>query len=156
MRRWLDEAIDDDAAQQYASLPYRLRADGTVEIMLVTSRDTGRWVLPKGWPIAGLPPYLSAAREAFEEAGLIGCNGEGAIGHYHYIKRGRRGDRDVSVAVYPMAVKTQLEDWPEKSARKTKWFLPEAAASVVDEFDLAEMIRAFVPTSLEVLPEEEA
>ncbi len=147
-------AEGDEAAGQYASLPYRLSADGALEIMLVTSRDTGRWVLPKGWPINGLPPYLSAAREAYEEAGLIGSNSEQAIGHYRYIKRSRRGDRDVMVSVYPMAVHTQLDDWPEKAMRKTRWFAPDAAADAVDEADLSVLLRTFVPRAQADLAEE--
>ena len=57
---------------QYAAVPYRRRGDGTIEVMLVTSRETKRWVVPKGWPIRGAKPHTSAAREAMEEAGVLG------------------------------------------------------------------------------------
>src|SRR6476620_6477998 len=72
---------------QYAALPYRRRAHSLVEILLVTSRDSGRWVIPKGWPIPGLAAHNSAAREAMEEGGVLGQVGDHAIGIYHYNKR---------------------------------------------------------------------
>src|SRR5262245_32596723 len=71
----------------YAALPFRLRSDGAIEVMLITSRDTGRWLIPKGWPAAGLSPQDSAAIEAREESGLVGRIGDHAIGCYQYDKR---------------------------------------------------------------------
>ncbi|OYY79758.1 MAG: hypothetical protein B7Y61_17325, partial [Rhizobiales bacterium 35-66-30] len=72
---------------QYAALPYRQRQDGEVQIRLITSRETRRWVMPKGWPIKGLTPPQTAAREAYEEAGLIGAMSPAAAGIYSYEKR---------------------------------------------------------------------
>src|SRR5271156_4832943 len=57
---------------QYAALPYRVSARARTEIMLITSRETRRWIIPKGWPQKGRAPHRSAAREAFEEAGVVG------------------------------------------------------------------------------------
>jgi 8-oxo-dGTP pyrophosphatase MutT (NUDIX family) len=72
---------------QYAALPFRRRADLTIEVMLITSRDTGRWVIPKGWPVPKLTPRNSAAHEAREEGGIVGRIGERPIGRFHYDKR---------------------------------------------------------------------
>src|SRR3954470_23354950 len=76
---------------QYAALPYRRRADGAMEILLVTSRETKRWVIPKGWPIKGRRPHVAAAREALEEAGLVGRVDKEPIGTYRYNKRLKNG-----------------------------------------------------------------
>ncbi|MEN9850080.1 MAG: hypothetical protein RL128_243, partial [Pseudomonadota bacterium] len=59
------------ARTQYGALCWRMHR-GKVEVLLITSRDTGRWVIPKGWPIDGLAPAQTAAREAWEEAGVEG------------------------------------------------------------------------------------
>jgi ADP-ribose pyrophosphatase YjhB (NUDIX family) len=71
---------------QYGALPYRFTVDAALEILLVTTRQTKRWIVPKGWPIKGLKPAKSAAREAFEEAGVWGRVGARAIGHFTYDK----------------------------------------------------------------------
>ena len=71
---------------QYGALPYRIGASGELELLLVTSRGRGRWIIPKGWPIKGLTPRKAAAREAFEEAGIRGKIGARPIGHYPYAK----------------------------------------------------------------------
>ena len=91
--------------------------------MLITSRTTRRWIIPKGNPIAGLAPHEAAAQEAFEEAGLTGITCPTALGRFRYIKRRRvRGDREMSVAVFPLAVVGQAEYWPERDERETRWF----------------------------------
>ena len=116
-------------------------------VMLVTSRGTRRWVLPKGWVEPDLAPHEMAAREAFEEAGLIGAIEPEPVGHYSYDKR-LRGGRLVScqVSVFPMWVKRQLKKWPEKKQRKTRWLTLGQAAMVVDEVDLmALLLRLAVP-----------
>ena len=72
---------------QYAALPYRLNGKTRTEVMLVTSRETRRWIIPKGWPQKGKAPHDSAAREAFEEAGVVGAVGKRAVGSFPYQKR---------------------------------------------------------------------
>jgi len=129
---------------QFGVVPYRFGQAGAVEIMLVTSRDTGRWVIPKGWPIDGLEPHLSAAREAYEEAGLIGITSEIELGHFRYLKKRKQSDdADVLLRVFPMVVEVQLEDWPERAWRNTRWFAAEEAAQSVEEEGLADIIRRF-------------
>ena len=129
---------------QYAALPYRRSADGALEIMLVTSRATRRWVIPKGWPMKGRKPHDAAAREAFEEAGVIGDVGRRSIGSYRYDKRLKGGDVvPCRVEVFPLDVKVQRKRWPEKGQRETQWFSPRRAAEAVDEAGLSGMIESF-------------
>src|SRR3712207_2356366 len=105
--------------------------------MLVTSRETKRWVIPKGNPIAGLPSYLAAAREAYEEAGVIGTPTDAVIGRFCYDKKRKNGTtRRATVQVYALPVVTQLERWPECEERETAWFARDDAATRVDEPEL--------------------
>ena len=130
---------------QYAALPYRRTAGNIVEIMLVTSRDTGRWVIPKGWPIPGLDPQGSAAREAIEEGGVLGQIGDRTIGIYHYDKRLADGSSvRCAVEVFALNVEEQLASWPEQSERQTRWFSVADAADAVQEPELSVIIRSFV------------
>jgi 8-oxo-dGTP pyrophosphatase MutT (NUDIX family) len=126
---------------QYACLPYRVRG-GQVEFMLVTSRETKRWVIPKGWPMEGKKPHASAAREALEEAGLLGQVGREPVGSYLYQKRLKGGTAVLCrVDVFPLAVKSQRKHWPEKGQRTLRWFSGEEAAESVDELELRDLIR---------------
>ncbi len=127
---------------QDAALPYRIH-DG-VEILLISSRDTGRWVLPKGWPMQGRTPSGTAAREALEEAGVVGKISSEPIGHYHYMKRKKSG-REVlcHVTVFPMLVERQRKSWPEMHQRRTCWFALSEAAALVNEPELQQVIRNF-------------
>ena len=127
---------------QYAALPYRRAANAAVEVMLITSRDTGRWVIPKGWPGEGLAERESAAREAREEGGLVGRMGDRPIGHYHYNKGYADGSSVLcSVEVFALEVERQLKSWPERKERRTRWFVLLEAAAAVEEPELAAMIR---------------
>jgi 8-oxo-dGTP pyrophosphatase MutT (NUDIX family) len=127
---------------QYAALPYRRLANAAIEVMLITSRDTGRWVIPKGWPGEGLAEWESAAREAHEEGGLVGRMGDRPIGRYRYDKRLADGSSVVcSVEVFALEVERQLKSWPERKERDTRWFALREAAAAVDEPQLAAMIR---------------
>jgi 8-oxo-dGTP pyrophosphatase MutT (NUDIX family) len=132
---------DRGAGVQYAALPYRWR-DG-VEVLLITSRETGRWVLPKGWPMKGMKPHAAAAREALEEAGIKGKVGKSAIGSYSYGKRLPQGVLACTVEVYPLAVDRQMTRWPERGQRTLAWFSASEAAGLVEEADLASLLRAF-------------
>jgi 8-oxo-dGTP pyrophosphatase MutT (NUDIX family) len=126
---------------QYAALPFRRSLDAGVEVMLVTSRDTGRWIIPKGWPIAGVAPHASAAREALEEAGLVGIVGRNSIGTYLYEKRLTKGSVVIcEVLVFLLEVSRQEDDWPEKEERKFRWFSPDDAANAVHEAALSDII----------------
>jgi 8-oxo-dGTP pyrophosphatase MutT (NUDIX family) len=131
-----------DEVQQYAALPWR--QNGQLEIMLISSRDTGRWVIPKGWPIPELMPHESAAREAFEEAGIEGGIGTTPIGRYSYVKRLKAGKTvTCDVSVFAFRVTRQLEDWPERGQRTIRWFRAAEAATLVEEPELAALMRSF-------------
>jgi 8-oxo-dGTP pyrophosphatase MutT (NUDIX family) len=127
---------------QYAALPYRRRSGLALEVMLVTSRETRRWVIPKGWPVQKLAPHESAAHEAMEEAGLHGTISKCPIGSYGYRKRLSSGSIvSCRVTVFALEVKKRLPSWPEKNQRQTKWFKAEAAAKAVKEPELRAIIR---------------
>lgn len=111
--------------------------------MLITSRDTGRWVVPKGNPIRGLAPHEAAAEEAWEEAGLRGFACAAPLGEFGYGKRRRRGEIWTTIALYPFAVIEQSAEWPEQHQRQTRWFTLAEAAAAVDEPDLAALIAGF-------------
>jgi 8-oxo-dGTP pyrophosphatase MutT (NUDIX family) len=126
---------------QYAALPFRRNADSGVDVMLVTSRDSGRWVIPKGWPIEGKAPHASAAREALEEAGVVGKAGRDSVGAFTYEKRLSKGAIVIcEVQVFLLEVKHQRTDWPEKEEREVRWFSLNEAAKAVQEAGLSDII----------------
>lgn len=130
--------------RQVAALPYRIDARGRADVMLITSRETRRWVLPKGNLIEGLDWHQAAAQEAFEEAGVTGIPCPTSIGEYRYDKRRKDGSvRNISVAVFPLAFTAQAEEWPEQDERETRWFGLTEAARAIDEPDLARLIDSF-------------
>ena len=131
---------------QYGALAYRTVKDGGPEILLMTSRETKRWIIPKGWPIKGMKPCDSAAQEAFEEAGVRGTVGQRKIGKYTYDKRLGNPTKVVpcEVHVYALRVNIQEENWPEKDQREIIWCQPDEAIAIVDDIDLVPIIRGFV------------
>ena len=126
---------------QYGALPYR-RANGhRAEFMLVTSRETRRWIIPKGWPKKGKSPRRSAAREAFEEAGVLGTVGRRPVGSFSYEKRLKNGGSvECKVRVFPLEVKRQRKEWPEKQERRVKWLSASKAAARVKDPVLSKII----------------
>ena len=127
---------------QFAALPYR--QDEDLRILLVTSRDTGRWVIPKGWPMKGRKPHAAAAQEAFEEAGVEGRVAKQSIGFYRYQKRLADGaTRPCVVHVFPLEVARQHKHWREQGQRTVAWFTLEEAAHAVHEAELQDLIHVF-------------
>jgi 8-oxo-dGTP pyrophosphatase MutT (NUDIX family) len=120
----------------------RPAAEGGVEVLLITSRETRRWVVPRGNPVPGKTPAESAAQEAYEEAGISGeIDGE-PVGRYSYLKRRRNGELvPAEVRLFRMNVVEVHDDWPERGQRERRWFDPPEAAAAVAEGDLAELIR---------------
>ncbi|HEV2365853.1 MAG TPA: NUDIX hydrolase [Caulobacteraceae bacterium] len=129
------------ARAQYGALPYR--TSGGLEVMLITSRETGRWVIPKGWPMKGKTAPEAAAREALEEAGVEG-EVDKPVGSYAYTKFGKRGvGVPCKVKVFPLKVTAQRDTWREQGEREVRWFEARAAADAVQERQLARLIRKF-------------
>jgi 8-oxo-dGTP pyrophosphatase MutT (NUDIX family) len=131
---------------QYGVLPYRHTEANALEVLLVTTRQTRRWIIPKGWPIKGLKPSMSAAREAYEEAGVRGTVGAKSIGAFSYEKclNGNGLTVPCEVRVFPMIVKRQLDTWPESHEREARWFDPAKALSTIKDAGLRELVGSFV------------
>lgn len=137
----LDMRASGQARRQSAALPL-VGGGGALRVVLVTSRETRRWVLPKGWIEPLEPPHHSAAREAFEEAGLAGEAEHAPLGVYSYGKRLAGGVvQPCEVLVFRFRVARLLRDWPERPERTRRLFTPEAAAALVAEPGLARLLR---------------
>ena len=131
--------------RQVAALPWRHGAAG-VEIMMITSRETRRWVIPKGNRMAGKTDAEAAVIEAYEEAGVQGDVMGAPIGWFRYGKRLKSGRVQATIAsVYPLEVFIQLGAWPEDAQRERRWMSAEDAAAAVDEAELSELILHFQP-----------
>jgi 8-oxo-dGTP pyrophosphatase MutT (NUDIX family) len=135
-------------ARQIAALPVRHADDGLLLVLLVTSRETGRWVIPKGWPWPDREEWASAAEEAREEAGVLGTTHPTSIGSYTYEKRRPTGAEPVQVTVYRLEVTEELATWPECDERQRSWFTLTNAATAVDEPELQDLIRQLSTTPL--------
>ena len=122
---------------QSAALCYRVDA-GQPRILLITSRKTRRWIIPKGWLITGLSPSQTAAREAWEEAGVLGACGAESLGQFTYVKdRPGKASALCLVDVFPLHVKKLKTRFPEADERRRKWYSPGKAAQRVVSPDLA-------------------
>lgn len=129
---------------QSAVIPYRNKKG--LEILLITSLGTGRWVLPKGHVEDQMTPRDSAIKEAFEEAGINGKVPDKKVGDYVYHKDNEIGGTTYKVAVYAMYVTYELDIWPEDNRRKREWMSSEKAAHSVDEIELRQLILRFAET----------
>jgi 8-oxo-dGTP pyrophosphatase MutT (NUDIX family) len=135
---------DREPRAQYAALPWRRLENGTVQVLVITSRETRRWVIPKGWPIKGMSSSASAAREAFEESGVTGHTAKKPLGAYYYDKRLASGrTQRVRVSVFALKVEAEADTWPEFGQRDRVWMPLADAAERVDEPELKAMIAAF-------------
>lgn len=129
-------------ADQIAALPVRWDKSGELRVLMVTSRDTGRWVMPKGWIMDGKKPWQAAKIEAMEEAGATGFISDTPIGTYTYDKRlDRRNSVRCRVTVYPMTVEKLKRRWKERKERKRHWFSLKKAAKLVNEKDLSALLK---------------
>lgn len=146
--------VDDEHLLQVAALVYRVKGAKT-EILLITSRGTGRWILPKGWPMPGRTSAQAALREAYEEAGVRGTAETHAFGSYEYKKYDLpEGENLFTVDVFPILFSHQEKKWPEKQQRQYEWVSPEEAARRVDESELKTLLLKFAPS--EILIKESA
>ena len=132
---------------QCAALPWR-RQDGVLAFLLITTRSTRRWIIPKGWPEAGLSPAEAAAREALEEAGVIGEIAVRPIGAFQYIKVRRNGERlALQVRVFPLEVMRQRRAFAEKHLRETRWCTLDEALTHISEPGLKRLLVKFAKES---------
>lgn len=129
-----------ESRKQIAALPVRRAADGGLEVLLVTSRETRRWVIPKGWPMTHLSDPEAASVEAWEEAGVQGAASPDVIGTFGYDKRRPKGNIPVVVEVYRLDVTTIADTWPEAQERQRAWFRPADAALLVQEPELQALL----------------
>ncbi len=135
---------------QVAALCWRRSRKKGLRILLITSRDTGRWVIPKGWPMRQKTPSDAAEREAWEEAGVQGKISSQSIGEYTYAKYlGPGKSIPCLVKVYPLKVKALLKKYPETGQREARWFSRRKAAKLVNEDDLARILLNFEPDDLD-------
>ncbi|MCJ8141925.1 NUDIX hydrolase [Ancylobacter sp. A5.8] len=140
---------------QVAALPFRVGAHGRLEILVMSSRETHRAVIPKGWPMKNRKDWKSAQIEARQEAGVLGEIGRKSCGRYLYWKRLESHFALTRVTVYPLMVKRQLDDWPERHERVHMWVAPDEAALLIDEPDLGTLILDFAQSRGWTLPPEE-
>jgi 8-oxo-dGTP pyrophosphatase MutT (NUDIX family) len=128
-------------ARQVAALCFRKRKGG-IEVLLITSRQTRRWVIPKGWPMPPLKDYNAARREAFEEAGVEGHMRQKKFGSFSYAKLRLEDSLAIRVDVYLLEVEREKKTWPEMRERKRRWFGVDEAAHRVHEPQLRKLIRS--------------
>lgn len=141
----LDIADKRSVRTQFAALCYRM-VKNKPEILLITSRETGRWVIPKGWPMEGKTPAECALIEAWEEAGVTGRVTGPCLGLYTYMKAMPNGpDLPCAVMVFPVLVQKLSDDFPEASERRRKWMRRKKAVDRIDEAELSHMMMHFEP-----------
>lgn len=140
-------ALKRETRTQFGAIPFRVskkKGDAAVEVLLVSSRDSGRWIIPKGWPIDGMTPADAAAHEVWEEAGARGRVYETCLGLFSYNKW---LDEDLSlpviVAVFAVKVEHMDDTFPEADQRKRKWMSLKKAAARVQEPELKQILRTF-------------
>jgi len=142
----LGDLLFREHGKQVAALCWR---GEPAEILLITSLNTKRWILPKGWPMDGMTLAQSAAREAFEEAGMEGAIGSAPIGNYPYLKERKDGGAMAcSVDVFALEVTGQAPDWLEKGARELLWLPPDQAAAKVSEPGLRRILQDFAASRI--------
>lgn len=133
------------APVQFAALCLRRKA-GRQEVLMITSRDTGRWVLPKGWRMDDRSEGETALTEAWEEAGVIGKLSGETLGTYGALKALEFGPPiPCRVEVHPVKVEKLSARYPEKGQRRRKWMTLTEAAKSVAEPELADMLRGLKP-----------
>lgn len=140
------ETLFREHGRQVAALCWRHspKRPSQLEVLLITSLNSKRWILPKGWTEAGLSPADNAVREAFEEAGVTGRVETRPVGTYHYLKEKKDGGgMPCQVEVFAIEVTKQLDDWPEKSVRELAWLTPERAMMQVSEPGVRAILKAF-------------
>jgi 8-oxo-dGTP pyrophosphatase MutT (NUDIX family) len=134
-----------DTVLQAAALCLRDGPEGP-EVLMVTSLGTGRWVLPKGWPMKGRTLAGAALREAWEEAGVKGRVSNAPVGCFTYAKnRQGRVPLRARVEVFRVTIDTLADTWPEAGRRRRVWMPVPQAAQVVAEPELRNLLTSLTP-----------
>jgi 8-oxo-dGTP pyrophosphatase MutT (NUDIX family) len=158
LRVWNEQnqgmAKKSELTRQVAALPIDIGKNGQAYVMLVTSRETKRWVIPKGWPSRKMSDARAAAREARQEAGVTGKIERKSLSNYSYRKVLPKGSRAIDVDVYVLWVKKELKKWSEQSERTRIWATFEEAAKLVSEPGLQRLF-ADIADELQKLPGED-
>ena len=128
--------------RQTGALPWRIGADRKPEILLVTGKRSSRWIIPKGWPMAGKSLAAAAQIEAFEEAGVEGKVDPQPLGTLGHIKSTAFGSIRAEITVHALKVEQELDDWPEKEERTRRWFPFKEAAAKVRSRELRQLIES--------------
>lgn len=145
-----DEAVHPE---QYGAICWRMHRS-KVEVLLITSRDTGRWVIPKGWPMDKRSPSEAAQQEAWEEAGVRGDIADTAIGAFNYVKLlTPKRSCECVVKVFALRVSELVDKFPERKERRRKWFAAEKAARMVMEPELRQLLAGLSANLLAAMPE---
>jgi 8-oxo-dGTP pyrophosphatase MutT (NUDIX family) len=149
-QEWIPgSGAEGPAHPQCAALCWRLRG-GRPQVLLITSRDTRRWILPKGWLLPALSPREGAGQEAWEEAGVRGALSPEPIGAFTYLKRmDEAPDLVCLVSVFGLQVERLERRYPERRIRRRKWFALDKAAGRVGEPELRDLIRGFHPAGID-------
>ena len=145
-RRIVRKARKGKPIRQVAAIPFRLDGSGNVEVLLITSSTTSRFIVPKGWPMRGKSGKKAAVTEAKEEAGVVGKALKQPLGVYSYWKRLSNRFVNVTVTVYLLPVADILPDWKESARRRRAWLSPADAATLIDEPQLASLVRSMAKT----------
>lgn len=134
---------DGKHIEQFAAICHRDRADGSTEVLLITTRETGRWTVPKGWAIKGLKAHEVAERESWEEAGVIGKAKKKPFGRFTYVKTLKSGRKVASfVQVHLVRVDTVEVSFPELGQRERVWVTPAEATAMVPEPELKHLLNS--------------
>ncbi|WP_332303030.1 NUDIX hydrolase [Rhizobium sp. GR12] len=143
--------------QQYAALCFRYAGSGEdIEILVVTSRISGRWIIPRGWPMKRKRPHEAAAIEAREEAGVRGRVRKDAVGRYTYLKMLDNGDvAPCIVDVFQIEVTGAETSFKERGERLMEWVRPDEAARRVREIELKSLLVDFRPKGKRKRPADE-
>ncbi len=124
---------------QSAVIPYREKA-GKLQIMIISSSAKKHWVVPKGIHTPGLTAQESAAKEAREEAGILGKVSSEAVGRYVYPK----WEASCTVVVYPMKVTKVISGRDgDENHRDRRWVSPKKAVAHLEQKALKDIVADF-------------
>lgn len=137
-----DKLFRGQTIEQFAAICFRRQPENRVEVLLITSRESRRWVVPKGWAIGGMAPHEVAEHEAWEEAGVKGKAKKRPFGFYTYLKVLDTGDQVPSIVQVHLVETRKIEErFPERGERTAQWLPPYEAAALVREPELKSLLR---------------